>query len=168
LGIKEKFAEELLENGLKELQEELDIAKLQSELGATKEQVVMVDIMDVNVPPKYFQVKNGKVHRLSNVNHVDHKITFVYLDTLLDILYGKYTVDHIFAWDGFRMVNGKWQKVVIVDGDVGRGAIIVKKVLERYMDIMKKILDKMLMKYVIRPAAKVKRMANIRGGKNVV
>lgn len=142
-GFRERLMMNLIGDGFTELQKIVDIAELQKKHQAYGKRVMMIRVGDVGIPPLFIQVRDGKVNRTFDYEgEPDAWIAFRNLDTLLNFLDGTLTIDDIFRYDGCATDEntGKMVKIVKFDGDWYRGSIILKDVLESYIEIIRRIL----------------------------
>lgn len=158
MGIKEMAVAELFSTGVERLEKNLNVKAIQKKYNAYAERVVQFTIDDVVMAPIVFKIKDGRLIRLSAPARIDNKVRFRYLNDVLDVLYGKLALKHLYAWDGFRRVSGRWEKVAFFEGDVAFGVTVLQEVMENYVRVLRQVLDEMTsLKYFIRPIAVVKK-----------
>ena len=158
MGVRERLVQGLMTRGFDTLQERLNIPELQERFNAFSQRVMMVRIVDIDMPPLYIQVSNGKIHRSFDYDgKPDGWIAFRTLNGLLNVLDGNYTIREIFAWDGEICVDGKMIKEVKFEGDWYKESIILTEILENYLEIIRHILhnEMKLVGYAIKGYAKM-------------
>ena len=164
MGVKEEFYNRIFGEALANLQKELDIASLQKKYRAYDKQILLIKILDVNMPPVLLQVVDGKIARQfydeSEGIVPNAKIIFRTLYGFLQVLKGEYTIDQIFSFEGCLMdEKGNYVKEVLWEGDWYRGSIILKDIMNTYLDKIREILYKemKIMRYMIEAYARVKK-----------
>ena len=124
------------------------------------------------MPPTFLMVRSGRIEQIPHADKWQCELRFAYLDTFLDVLRGKYRIEHIFAYDGWRPVRkstvpfrkmfgiqDRWERVCEYRGDIGRDSFFLRAVLSEYLGVLGKILMELpMMKYVVGPMAKARRM----------
>jgi len=172
VGLKERLLSEILTTGIERCQRDLDVAAIQKQYNAYERRVVRLQVMDVSVPPTFLVVRDGHIDHLPASEKWDCEMRFVYLDTFLDVLMGKYLIEQIFSFNGFRPVRkstvpfrsffgirDRWERVVYYKGDIGRDSFFLREVMRQYIGVLRKILLQMpTMRYIVGPAARAKRM----------
>jgi len=158
VGVKEDLINWAFSDGVVDLQNAVDIAALQKKYNAIAERVLMIDILDINTDPVYIQVKDGRVLKMKYHPNPDVSVTFKYLDRFLDVLMIDDALERLFAYDGRVLRSDRLVKEVWIEGDWFSGSIVLQKVFEEYIHVVRDILNSSrFFKIIVRPVAKIKR-----------
>lgn len=172
MGLKEKLLSEILTKGIERCHQRLNIASIQQRHNAYEQRVVRIEVTDVAIPPTDLRVRDGRIENVLDATKPDVSIRFKYLDSFLDVLVGKYKIEQVFAYGGFRAVRksfvpfstkfgikDQWERCVEYTGDIGRDSFFLREILKEYLSVLREILMEMpTMRYLVRPIAKVKRV----------
>jgi len=158
MGFKEDLFNWAFSDGVDKLQQRLDIRALQDRYNAKAERVLMFRVLDLkNTNPVYIQCKDGNIIKMPYHPSPDVKITFKHLDRFLDIIFVDGALQKLIAYNGM-VVRGKvLTKEVWFEGDWCSGSIILQKVFEEYVSILREILNSSkFFRVVVKPMSKVK------------
>lgn len=157
MGVKEDLFNWAFSDGVVKLQQRLDIRGLQDRYNAKAERVLMFDVLDIDTDPIFIQCKDGTILKMPYHPNPNVKVTFKHLDRLLDIIFVDGALQRLFAYDGRVLRGGVLSKEVWFEGEWATGSIILQKVFEEYIGILREILNSSkFFKVVVRPVSKIK------------
>jgi len=158
MGVKEDFFQWALGDGIRTLQEKLDVAAIQEKYNSKAERILKIDIQDIATPAVFIQVKNGNILQLSEHPKPDVTVTFKHLSTFLDMIFKPNALERIFAYEGRVLRGGVLVKEVWFEGDWLSGSIILQRIFQEYVEVLRTILkSSKFFRVIVIPGAKLKR-----------
>ena len=158
MGVKEDFFQWALGDGVKTLQNRLDVSAIQEKYNSKAERILKIDINDIATPPVFIQVKDGNILQLPEHPDPDVSVTFKHLSTFIDMIFQLNALERIFAYEGRVLKRGVLVKEVWFEGDWLSGSIILQRIFQEYVHVLREILkSSKFFRVVVMPGARIKR-----------